>query len=130
MPTRRQERINHRLVQEVSDALRKVKDPRIGFLTVTEAEISPDLRNARIFISVYGDEDRQQEGLKAITHAGGFIRHELGGSLQMKVTPRLQFVLDQRIQRADEMNQLIDSARATDPHHDENKNQSESKDNE
>lgn len=115
MATRRQERINHRIVQEVCAALRKVKDPRIGFVTVTGAEISPDLHNARVFLSVFGDEKKQVETLAAINHASGFLRHELGLNMPMKVTPRLQFELDLSVKIADEMNRLISEARATDP---------------
>ncbi len=115
MPTRRQERVNNRLVQEVSDALRRLKDPRIGFVTVTGAEVSPDLREARIRVSVLGSEDEQQSTMRALQHATGYIQSIVAGKLELKVTPRLTITADRSSEYADNIARLIAEARATDP---------------
>ena len=67
--------------QEIADILmRKIKDPRIGFVTVTDVEVSHDLRNAKVFVSIYGDEKSKKETLKGLESAAPFIRSELAGA--------------------------------------------------
>lgn len=114
MPSRRQEKINSRMVELVSAAVRTLRDPRIGFLTITGAEITPDLRNAKIFFSVYGEEKAREETTLALSAAARHIRREIGPDLPMRVLPFLQFVYDDRIAYADEMSRLIAQARASD----------------
>ena len=115
MPTRRQERINQRLVVEISDIIRTLKDPRIGFVTVTGASVSPDLQNARIRVSVLGEADVTAKTLAGLQHSAGHIRALLGRRLAFKVTPQLEFVYDRTIQYADDIARLIAQARASDP---------------
>ena len=115
MPTRRQQRVNGRIVEEVSAAIRGLKDPRIGFVTVTGAEVSPDLRHAKVFVSVLGDDAVRDETLAALKHSAGHIHHQIGDALNMKYTPHLEFCYDESIARADAMSRLIQAARASDP---------------
>ncbi len=115
MPSRRQQRVNARLIQEVSTIIRNLKDESLGFVTVTRSEVSPDMRNAKIFISVYGDEEKQLATLSKLDQATGFIRRELGKVMQMKVTPEIIFRRERYVAEADEMEKLIAEARSTDP---------------
>lgn len=115
MPTRRQERVNNRIVQEVSEVVRELKDPRIGFVTITRAEVSPDLRHADVFFSVLGDETTAQETTEGIQHSARHIQRDIGPRLGLKYTPELHFKYDMNIQYADRMSRLIQEARDSDP---------------
>lgn len=115
MASRRQQRINSRLVEEVSKILRTLKDGRLGFITVVSSEVSPDLRHANIFVSIYGDDAEVERNMEALRSATGLVRKELGKLLQMKNTPEIQFRRERGILVADEMTRLISEARATDP---------------
>lgn len=78
---------------------RDLKDPRIGFVSITQVQMSPDLRNARIRVSVLGDEKQQQVSLKGLQSATGMMRHELGRRLEnLKWAPKLIFELDPSIE--------------------------------
>ncbi|GHS93490.1 ribosome-binding factor A [Planctomycetales bacterium] len=116
MSTRRQARLNSFLVREISGIIREIKIDRIGFVTVTRADIAPDLRDARIFVSVFGDAGEAQRNLDILARASGFIRSRLGKFLATRIIPRLIFVLDSEVATLDEMSRLIDEARAGDPH--------------
>ena len=104
----RTDRVGDLIHHEIADILsRKVKDPRIGFVTVTRVEVSPDLRHAKVFISVLEDEKGQKGCLKGLTSAAGFIRGELGKRLQMKFTPELLFRIDTTLANASEVLDLL-----------------------
>ena len=115
MPTRRQERVNARIATEVSEAIRLLRDPRIGFVTVTGVSVSPDLSQARVRISVLDEPEQQKKAMEGLIHAESFIRTVLSKKLELKVTPRIEFVFDASIETADEISQLIAQARASDP---------------
>jgi ribosome-binding factor A len=102
----RHERIAEEIHHEISSmVVGELKDPRIaGMVTVTEVRVSPDLKLARIFVSVMGTEEEHASTLAGLTAAAGFIRRELGARLRMRRTPELQFVLD----RSEEYGQRID----------------------
>lgn len=117
MPSRRQERINGLIVREVSSVIRTLKDTRIGFVTITRAEISPDLRHAKVFVTVLNETGDDCPTLDIIRHSAGRIRGALGDSLGMKFTPTLEFLFDRTVSYADEMDRLIRQARASDPDH-------------
>jgi ribosome-binding factor A len=85
----------------------EVEDPKIGFVTVTEAKLTPDLRNAKVYVSVLGTEDEVKESMAALKHAAGFIRHQLGAVLRMKRTPELHFVYDDTDMRAARIEELL-----------------------
>jgi ribosome-binding factor A len=93
-------------MRRVNEAVREVvsahiagdlKDPRIGFVTVTGVETSPDLRSARVYVSVLGEEADRDATLAALTSARGFLQAQVGRELRMKRTPTLQFVNDESI---------------------------------
>lgn len=111
MSSRRIERLSEVLKQEVSKAiLYKLKDPRISFITVTKVEITPDLRRAKVYISILGDEPTQRKTLRALEHAKGFIQTEVGAHLQIRYTPILSFILDESIKKSMHISKLIDEA--------------------
>ena len=95
MTGRRPERLAEQIKEEISLIIAgEVEDPRVGFVTVTDAKVSADLRNAKVYVSVLGTEDEVKGSLAALKHAAGFIRHQLGSVLRMKRTPELHFVYD------------------------------------
>lgn len=106
----RTERVNSLIRQEISQLLqRQVKDPRLGnFIAVIEVATSPDLKQARVFISHLGSETEKQETLKTLTAAAGFFRRELAKSLKLRYTPELSFHWDDSIERGDRISQILD----------------------
>lgn len=94
----RMDRINELLQEEIARLLqREIKDPRIGFVSVTKVKTNKDLKNARVYISVYGKEEVQEEALKGLASAAGYIRSQLFRALSLKTVPKLSFVLDESI---------------------------------
>jgi len=104
------ERVNSLIRQEISELLqRQVKDPRLGnFVAVTNVSTSPDLRQAKIFVSRIGSEEEKQETLSVLTAASGFFRNELAKRLRLRHIPELNFHWDDSIERGDYLLQLID----------------------
>src|SRR5262245_12808093 len=104
----RSDRLAHELKNEVSNLIaRELRDPRLGFATVTEAKVSPDLSHARIYVSVLGSTEEQRTTLAALNRAAGFLRRALGSRLKLRKTPQLSFTLDQTIERGARMAQII-----------------------
>ncbi len=101
-------RVNEAVREVVSEGLGELKDPRIGFVTVTGVETSPDLRHARVFVSVLGSETKQKRTLAGLTAAHGVLQARLARQLRMKRTPQLAFEYDPTIERGVRMTQLID----------------------
>lgn len=109
--TRRTERVNELLRQELSDILqRQVKDPRLSvLLSVTEVDTAPDLKTAKVYLSVMGDEAERENVFYALKTATPFIRHELRPRLSsLRHTPEITFVPDRTIERAARLSALID----------------------
>jgi ribosome-binding factor A len=102
----RHERIAAEIGQEISAMLAgELKDPRLAGLTaVTEVRVSPDLKQARVYVTVAGNQGERESALKGLAAASGFIRHELSERLQMRRAPEVSFVLD----RSEEYGQRID----------------------
>ena len=116
-------RINGEVRRELSNIIRgEIKDPRIGPMTsVVEVEVAPDLKSAKAYISVLGDEKAQQDTLEGLRSAEGYIRRALAKSINLRNTPEIRFVLDQSIEYGVNMSKLID---------DVNKSSKEDKDDE
>ena len=105
-------RVDEAVREVLADAIpRCVKDPRVGFVTVTDVDTSPDLRHAQVFVSVLGDEQARSACLDGLTSAHGVLQREVGGSLRMKRTPTLTFHIDETALRAARLEALIDEAR-------------------
>ena len=111
MRGRRLERLCEVLREEVSRViLTKLKHPALGFVTVLRAEASPDVRFARVYISVMGDDDVQQRTLRVLERARGFIQNEIAPALGTRNTPVLRFKLDQSVKRSLEVSLLLKQA--------------------
>jgi ribosome-binding factor A len=101
-------RVNESVRQVLSEALLELKDPRIGFVTVTGVETSPDLRQARVFVSVLGSERKREGTLAGLSAAHGVLQSRLARELRMKRTPQLTFEYDPTVERGVRMTKLID----------------------
>jgi ribosome-binding factor A len=113
--SQRTERIDELLRQEIGEILtREVADPRVGFATVTEVETAPDLRHARVWISVIGQRGERDETIGALQHAMPFVRRELGTRLRLKRIPELHVRLDDSAERGTRVMKLIDELEAGD----------------
>ena len=101
-------RVNEAVREVVSEGVGELKDPRIGFVTVTGVETSPDLRHARVFVSVLGSEAKRKRKLAGLAAAHGVLQARLARELRMKRTPQLAFEYDPTVERGVRMTQLID----------------------
>jgi ribosome-binding factor A len=104
----RMRRVDESLRQLLSERIGELKDPRIGFVTVTGVETTPDLRQARVFVSVLGSEEKQQQSLAGLEAAHGVLQGRLARELRLKRTPQLAFEYDPTVERGVRMTQLID----------------------
>ena len=108
MQGKRLDRVNQLLKEEISMVLqRELKDPRLGFITVTEVDTAKDLRLAKIFVSVLGDETQWAASLAALRGARGFIRHWLRDHLELRVIPELDFRPDRSMAHAARIQELL-----------------------
>jgi ribosome-binding factor A len=108
-------RIEHEIVRELSEIVREeLKDPRVGFVTIVGAEVSPDLRSARIYASPMGDERVSRETMRGLRSAAGFLSSELGKRIQTRRTPQLTFVRDRSIEQGVRVSHIIDEVRRRD----------------
>src|SRR5215470_2091225 len=108
MPGRRPERLGEQIREEVSQIiLGELSDPRIGFVTVTDVEVSSDLRNARIYVSILGSDEEVTRSLGALKAASGFIRWHLGRSLNLRHLPDLHFVHDKAARTATRIEEIL-----------------------
>jgi ribosome-binding factor A len=101
-------RVNESVRQVLSEALPELKDPRIGFVTVTGVETSPDLRQARVFVSVLGSERKRERSLAGLAAAHGVLQARIARELRLKRTPQLAFEYDPTVERGVRMSRLID----------------------
>jgi ribosome-binding factor A len=108
MSSRRQQQVADLLRDEVSEIIqRHMNDPRLGFVSITRVEMSPDVRYAKLFVSVYASEEEQREALKVLNRATGFIRHELAPRLKLRQLPELTFRLDHSMEHAERVQRLL-----------------------
>ncbi|MFL5657592.1 MAG: 30S ribosome-binding factor RbfA [Ktedonobacteraceae bacterium] len=106
--THRQEKLGELIAVELSELIRtRLKDPRIGFASITHVEVSGDLRHAKVFVSVMGNPEEQEATMQGLKHATGFLRHELAGRLTLRFMPELVFKLDTSIAEGARILELI-----------------------
>jgi ribosome-binding factor A len=112
MSDNRPQRLGHQLRSEISEFIQRglVKDPRVGFVSISSVRISKDLSYAKVFVSVFGSEQEGQSSIKALENASGFIRHHLGKRLHIRRIPELIFLQDTSIEEGVRITQLIDKA--------------------
>ncbi|HEX2057199.1 MAG TPA: 30S ribosome-binding factor RbfA [Actinomycetota bacterium] len=101
------ERVQKLARQVLGDAIRLLKDPRVGFVTVTKVKVTPDLRHARVLVSILGDPDAQKESLAGLNSAKPVLRAELGRQMRMKYLPDLVFELDEGAAEAERIEGLL-----------------------
>lgn len=112
--SRRTERVAEEIREEVARMIGgELKDPRIGFVTVTRVELTPDLRLARIHVGVLGGEADRKKTLEGLERSGGFLRREVGRRLRLKHTPELQFRYDAGLDATERVARLLDESRGT-----------------
>ena len=106
---KRSDRLNEMMQAELSDIIRRqVKDPRVSeFCTVMKVELSEDLRHAKVYVSIMGDEAQQKKTLIGLKNATGFIRREIGQRIGLRHTPELVFILDKSVDYSFEIERLI-----------------------
>jgi ribosome-binding factor A len=104
----RQEKLGELFAVELSDLLRtRVKDPRVGFASITHVEVSGDYRHAKIYVSVMGSHEERDNTMKALKHATGFLRHELASRIVLRYMPEIVFKLDTSIEQGSRILELI-----------------------
>jgi ribosome-binding factor A len=102
-------RVNETIREILGDAIAiELKDPRIGFVTVTEVDTSPDLRSARVYVSVLGDEDERERSLEGLRSSHGVLQGKIASAMRIKRTPTLTFEYDESLDRGDRISRLLD----------------------
>jgi len=121
--TERMRRVNESIRQVLSESVPELKDPRIGFVTVTGVSTSADLRQAIVYVSVLGGEKRREATLRGLTAAHGVLQSVIAHELKLKRTPQLTFEYDPTVERGVRLTKLIDDlapeAEAAEPENDE-----------
>lgn len=108
MNGRRQERVGDLIRDEVSDIIRReMNDPRLGFVSITRVDLSPDLRYARLFVSVFADDSERRETVQVLNRAAAFIRRTLAPRLRMRTIPELSFRLDHSMEHAENVARIL-----------------------
>ncbi len=114
MTSHRANRVAEEIKKEITQMLREeIKDPRIGFVTVTGAEVTPDIRYAKVFVSIYGDDNTKVESLQALEKAKGFVRSELGKRMRLRYTPEISFKFDSSIEYGARIMKLLEEVKDT-----------------
>ncbi|HWS84775.1 MAG TPA: 30S ribosome-binding factor RbfA [Ktedonobacteraceae bacterium] len=104
----RQEKLGELIAAELSELLRtRVKDPRVGFASITHVEVSGDLRHAKVFVSVMGSPEERDATMQGLKNATGFLRHELATRLVLRYMPEIVFKLDKSIEEGSRILELI-----------------------
>ncbi len=107
--TTRQEKVKELLKAEVSEILtRQLKDPRLGFITITDADISADMRHAKIYVSILGTDQEKEQNMGVLRKAEHFVRQNLAGRLRMKTLPEIEFKLDTSVDHGVRILELLE----------------------
>jgi ribosome-binding factor A len=118
-------RLAESIKEEVSKIIREdLKDPRVGFVTVTDVEVADDLRYAKIFVSIMGNEEVVKNSMEALTRASGYIRSELGKIIRLRFVPEITFKYDHSIEHGAHISKLLREVGAKGDPSDEEENDS------
>lgn len=112
--TERMRRVNEGVRKVLAEAVPELKDPRIGFVTVTGVKTSTDLRHARVYVSVLGSERKREATLAGLEAAHGILQARISAEIRMKRTPQLTFEYDPSVERGVRMSRLIDELAPSD----------------
>lgn len=106
-------KVQELMKQEVSQIiLRELKDPRIGFVTVTKVDITPDLREAKIYVSLMGTEEEKQASFAGLESSLGFVRREIGHRIKMRYTPQISFAVDTSLDYGTHIQSLLNGVKS------------------
>lgn len=112
MTNQRVQKVSEQIKKEVSGIIsEELKDPRLGFITITSVEVTNDLRIARVYFSVYGDEEQKNETLEGLQKATGFVRKEIGKRIKLRYTPEIEFIMDSSIEHGARISKLLAEVR-------------------
>ena len=115
MKQQRMARIDHELQRAVAKIIsEELKDPRLGFVTVTRTEITSDMMNCKVFVSIIGDRHVARQSMDALKNAAGFIRGELGAMVKLRYTPEVTFVEDRSTEEAIALSKTLERAKVID----------------
>ncbi|HHW08047.1 MAG TPA: 30S ribosome-binding factor RbfA [Clostridia bacterium] len=104
----RTQRVTEEMKREIAAIIKEeLKDPRVGFVTVTGVEITPDYRYAKVFVSVYGSDEEVNQALEGLEKASGFIRKEVGRRIKLRYTPELSFRFDESIRHGAKIAEIL-----------------------
>ncbi len=104
-------RVAEQIQRELAELIRlEVKDPRVGMVTLTGVEVSPDYGHAKVFFTLLGSDAQIAAAVAGLNHAAGFLRHELGHRVKLRGIPQLHFTYDESVERGIRLSQLIDTA--------------------
>jgi ribosome-binding factor A len=107
----RPEKLGDLIQRELSDLLqRELRDPRVGMITITAVDVSPDLSHAKVLFTLF-DKDRLHDTQAGLKRSAGFLRSQLARRIKLYTTPELRFVYDESVERGDRLSRLIDSTR-------------------
>ena len=115
MSGHRLDRVRNLLRQVTSQIVPQVKDPRVGFVTVTDVEVSADLRHARVYVSVLGDAETREATVAGLNSARGFVRREMTSQISLRHIPDLSFHLDTSLDHGMRVNELLKEAQKQPP---------------
>jgi ribosome-binding factor A len=111
----RRQRVREAYKQELGDLIqRELKDPRIGFVSVTDVDVSGDLRQAKVYVSILGDQESKSKTMEALERARAFLRTEMGKRVRLRYTPELFFYLDESIERGVRLANLLEGLQRND----------------
>ncbi|HTL46916.1 MAG TPA: 30S ribosome-binding factor RbfA [Verrucomicrobiae bacterium] len=115
MQGKRTDRVAHLMQMELSQlVLTKIKDPRLGFVTITHVDVAPDLRSACVYFSVLGTPEAKKNSQTALERAAGFLQREVSGAIKLRNTPKLVFKLDESLEKGMEIDGILKQIKSTD----------------
>jgi ribosome-binding factor A len=118
MRFKRSEKVGDLIREEISQIfLRGLKDPRIGFVTITKVDVSDDLRLAKVYYSVFGGEQEKEESYQGLESAKGYIKRELGRRVRLKYMPEISFMFDDSLEYGEHIEELLQGLKDTGGEH-------------
>ena len=106
----RPQKLGDQIQREISDLVqRELRDPRVGMITITSVDVSPDLSHAKVFFTLF-EKEKLTETLRGLQRAAGYLRSQLSKRIKLYTTPELRFVYDESVERGDHLSRLIDQA--------------------
>ncbi|MCD4785548.1 MAG: 30S ribosome-binding factor RbfA [Candidatus Eremiobacteraeota bacterium] len=109
MSIKRMQRVSELIRETIGDILVKINDPRIGFVTITEVKVTPDLEIAKVYVTTMSEGEKREEVLKGLESAAGYIRKILGKEIRLKKTPRVVFCMDSGLEKGKKVRRILET---------------------